>query len=248
MFICVPSPDLSMPSTMIIPRTKRERALVLEILKQTVEGLGRALGPNIEVVLHDIAMPDNSVVAIANGTITGRSIGSAIISGPFDDVGLDELLSGRSRAAGETYTIISGYKTRTRSGHVLDSTSVLFRDEKGKAYAALCINHDRSRLREVKRLIDDLIGSSIDDGRTADPDPEPCVDALIHEIIQDGIRSTGKTVSSMSKEDKVDAVHYMNKRGLFLIRSSVDIAASSLAVSRFTIYNYLDELKKSVKA
>ena len=100
----------------------------------------------------------------------------------------------------------------------------------------------------MRRLIDDLIGGNIDESRTEDPDPEPSVDALIREIIQDGIRSTGKTVSSMSKEDKVDAVHHMNRRGLFLIRSSVDIAASSLAVSRFTIYNYLDELKKSVRA
>jgi len=41
------------------------------------------------------------------------------------------------------------------------------------------------------------------------------------------------------------AVDQMRQRGIFLIRSSVDMVAKGLGVSRFTIYNYLDELKRS---
>jgi predicted transcriptional regulator YheO len=233
---------------MIVPMNKRERELVLQALKYMVEGLGRALGANTEVVLHDLHKPGASVVAIANGNITGRSVGSAIISGPYDDVGFDELLSGRACQPGETYTIVSGYQTRTRAGRELDSTSILLRDDKGKAYAALCINADRGKLREVQRLVADMLADTASQPPKTDLNAPPSVDTLIREIIQDGIRSTGKTVAAMSKEDKMDAVLHMSRRGLFLIRSSVDIAASSLSVSRFTIYNYLDELKRTAKA
>lgn len=73
----------------------------------------------------------------------------------------------------------------------------------------------------------------------------PNVDSRVKEIIEEGIRSTRKPVAIITKEDKIDAVDHMNRRGLFLMRSSVDIA--SLGVSRFTIYNYLDELMRSVR-
>ena len=43
-----------------------------------VEYLGKTLGPDYEVVLHEI-LPENSrVAAIANGSISGRSVGAPI--------------------------------------------------------------------------------------------------------------------------------------------------------------------------
>jgi predicted transcriptional regulator YheO len=52
----------------------------------------------------------------------------------------------------------------------------------------------------------------------------------------------------MTQADKKEAVRHMSRRGLFLIRSSVDMVAANLGVSRFTIYNYLDELKRVPEA
>ena len=228
---------------MITPRNDRERRLVIETLKAVVEGLQRIIGRNVEIVLHDMSRPGHSVVAIANGHITGRGVGSPIISGPFDDVALERLMSGEHVKSGETYSIVSDYRTRARTGRELDSTSIVLRDETGRAYAAFCINADRSQLRELEAMVRGLIGAE-----AAGPPQEPGddaanVDGLVNEIIQSGIAATGKPVAAMSREDKVEAVRYMNGRGLFLIRSSVDLVAASLGVSRFTIYNYLDGLK-----
>jgi predicted transcriptional regulator YheO len=228
---------------MICPETPRERELVLQTLRHAVEGLAQALGSNVEVVVHDLTRPANSVVAIANGQITGRTVGSAIISGPFDDLGLKKLLSGDGRAPGEMHTIVSGYRTRARSGQELDSTSVILRDRKGDAYAALCVNVDQSKLRQVHELLGGLLARERQPDTDGTPSP-PSVDSLVQEIIEDGIRATGKSVAAMTKDDKMEAVSHMSRRGLFLIRSSVDLAAANLGVSRFTIYNYLDELKR----
>jgi predicted transcriptional regulator YheO len=231
---------------MITPETPRERELVLQTLRYVVEGLAKALSGNVEVVLHDLSKPGSSVTAIANGHITGRTVGSAIISGPFDDLGLKKLLSGDGSAPGETYTIVSGYRTRARSGHELDSTSLILRDREGEAYAALCVNVDQSRLRQVHELLGDLLARDRQDDAGDASDP-PSVDSLVQEIIEDGIRATGKSVAAMTKDDKMEAVSHMSRRGLFLIRSSVDLVAANLGVSRFTIYNYLDELKRTVE-
>jgi len=227
------------------PATREECELVIETLKHVVEGLEKALGNNIEVVLHDLSKPGRSVVAIANGEITGRTVGSPIISGPFDDLGLKKLMSGEGAQPGENHTLVADYRTRTRTGRELDSSSVILRDTNGKAYAAFCVNADRTKLRELQSLVRDLAGEANAALAETPPSASPSVDMLVQEIIESGIEATGKPVSMMSKEDKMEAVRHMNNRGLFLIRSSVDMAATSLAVSRFTIYNYLDELKSS---
>jgi predicted transcriptional regulator YheO len=230
------------------PKNARERALVIETLKWVVEGMQHIIGRDIEIVLHDLARPGHSVVAIANGHITGRSIGSPIISGPYDDLGLQKLMSGEAAEPGKPYSIISDYRTRSRIGHQLDSTSIILRDEKGEAYAAFCVNADHSRLRELDGVVKGLLASI--GGTVPEPvEPETAsVDDLVQEIIQSGITATEKPVAAMGREDKMAAVRYMNDRGLFLIRSSVDLAAAHLGVTRFTVYNYLDQLRGKAPA
>lgn len=223
-------------------KTDRERKLIIETLKGILRGLQLILGRNIEIVLHDLSTPRNSVVAIVNGQITGRTIGSSIISGPTQDAGLQKLISGEDAATGESFTILSDYKTHARNRE-LDSTSVLLRDESGKAYAAFCINADRTKLRELEALARSLIETDLDGAKVGADSEASNVDDLIEEIIQSSVAETGKPVASMLREDKVEAVRKMNSRGLFLIRSSVDLVAKSLGVSRFTIYNYLEELR-----
>ena len=43
-----------------------------------VKFLGAALGPDYEIVLHDINGKDQSVAAIANGRISGRNVGAPL--------------------------------------------------------------------------------------------------------------------------------------------------------------------------
>jgi len=229
---------------MITPQTPRERELVLQTLRYVVEGLAAALGGNVEVVLHDLSKPGSSVAAIANGHITGRTVGSAIISGPFDDIGLKQLFSSDGLAPGETHTIVSRYQTHARSGQELDSTSLILRNGKGEAYAALCVNVDQSRIRQAQELLGGLLAPGRE-AATPEPASPPSIDSLVQEIIEDGIAATGKPVAAMTKDDKMEAVDHMSRRGLFLIRASVDMVAANLGVSRFTIYNYLDELKRA---
>lgn len=49
----------------------------------------------------------------------------------------------------------------------------------------------------------------------------------------------------MKKRHKILVVKDLKNQGLFLLRDGIDIVAHTLNVSRFTIYNYLNEIESS---
>ena len=54
-----------------------------------VEGIAKTFGKNCEVVLHDFSNLQSSIIAIENGHVTGRSVGS-----PMTEVGLKAIKKG----------------------------------------------------------------------------------------------------------------------------------------------------------
>ena len=60
-------------------------------------------------------------------------------------------------------------------------------------------------------------------------------------MLLDAVHHTGKDVKELEKEDKVAIVHYLDGKGAFLIKKSAERVADFLGISRFTVYNYLNE-------
>jgi hypothetical protein len=66
-------------------------------------------------------------------------------------------------------------------------------------------------------------------------------DALTRLI--DGVeRQLGGTLASLSREDKQRAVRMLEERGAFQLRKSIEDVADAMAVSRITVYNYLNAM------
>ena len=63
-------------------------------------------------------------------------------------------------------------------------------------------------------------------------------------IIHNAISSIGKQTQDLTREDKVAIVAYLEAKGAFLIRYSVERVAELLGMTKYTIYNYLDEIRK----
>lgn len=107
---------------------------VLCALRQVVEPLQRLLPPPSEVVLHDLSLLPNSIVAIS-GDVTGRTVG---------DPATGRLL--RSLASADFETAV-GYETTlsettlSESGR-LKSSTIIVRDESDRPVAALCTHSD----------------------------------------------------------------------------------------------------------
>lgn len=61
--------------------------------------------------------------------------------------------------------------------------------------------------------------------------------------MNDAVSKTGKEIKDLTKEEKVNIVQSLDKKGFFLIKKSAEILADFLGLSRYSIYNYLNEIK-----
>ncbi|MBC7212836.1 MAG: PAS domain-containing protein, partial [Pseudomonas sp.] len=74
------------------PTTQQERQLTLTVLQATLQALGSVVPRNVEILLHDLEHPEHSVVAIVNGHLSGRRVGSPILAAPEQDQGFKALM------------------------------------------------------------------------------------------------------------------------------------------------------------
>jgi predicted transcriptional regulator YheO len=215
-------------------------------LSLVVDAIGSIFGRHCEVVLHDLRHPERSVVAIANGHVTGRKIGSPLIAAPLQDIGIKAILENANTSS----EIISNYISQTRDGRTLKSTSVIFRDSKGRAKAGLCINLDLTDFSNASKLLGAICvehqkpeSAEVGIDRKKDHSPSDDMTSTVKSVIDDAISSIPVPLHLAEKSHKMDALGIMHDRGLFLIKGGIEYAAGALGVSRFTIYNYLKELQ-----
>jgi hypothetical protein len=71
------------------------------------------------------------------------------------------------------------------------------------------------------------------------------VDRAIDELIQMAEGQIRLPISRMSRAQKQQVVRFLDERGAFNLKKSVETVADALGVSRFTVYNYLDSSRGS---
>jgi len=219
-----------------------ERATIVRAMKTVVEVLPSMLGPNVEVVLHDLMNPEHSIIAIANGSVSGRTVGQAILSGPRNDRAFADAKKELHTRLPDQHTVTPSYTTLTTDGRRLKSATALFRDSAGEPFCALCMNADLSVFEAAHTWLEKFLHGN----NESEPNQTRSagLDELMDEVIADAVSEFGKPPSMMKKEEKIHAVNVMMQRGLFIVKGGVETAAKALGVTRFTIYNYLEECRQ----
>lgn len=209
-----------------------------------VSFLGQALGPNCEIVLHDLTDPDNAIIAIANGHISGRKIG-----GPTTDLVLKTLKEGID----EGKPFIANYNARVKSNNICRSSSFFIRDETNKIVGVLCINVDISKFVEAKKILDELIRCEAQpettEKTTADivdvfENLHDSIDDVLTAIIDNVLNKYEVTPDRMSLDEKIEVVKRLNENGLFLLKGGLSELARRMQLSEPTIYRYLNKMKE----
>lgn len=206
-----------------------EKEYLLHFVSRLGQVLGQTLGKHCEIVVHDFSSPESSIIAIANGTLTGRKVGDTL-----DALGFQLL---KSHPASD----LINYSAKTKEGKQLRSSSIFLRDEKGEIFGSLCINIDISALLQAQEWVQAALGTTTS---AIDEHFEHTVDEVLGTMIQNAVSSTGKKMADLTREDKVAVVAYLEAKGAFLIRYSVERVAELLGMTKYTIYNYLDEIRK----
>ncbi|RMW07745.1 hypothetical protein ALP03_200049 [Pseudomonas amygdali pv. tabaci] len=223
--------------------TTSEQRLVFTVLKATIGALTSVLARNTEIVLHDLNNPSASVVSIANGHVSGRRVGSPVLGGPEKDQGFAVVMQASADQEGTDPLIISDYPTNV-NGRTLRSATVVFRDSAGHPFASLCVNADLSGLSAAQAFLEQL--QPMIEAHTEQPAEPADMALLMTQVIQDAVTRIGS--GKMNKQAKVEAVRLMQERGLFIVKGGVEKAAAALGVTRFTVYNYLDEIRGNASA
>ncbi len=191
--------------------------------------LVQTLGSDCEVVLHDLEDPAHSVVYVA-GSVTGRRPGDS-----FDQLVRQVLLSGELR---EDY--VANYFFTASNGKEIRSSTVLIKDAQGALQGALCVNLDTTRLAKQAAFLQSFLPVSRAERLVTEQPPEHI--ARMIENLMDQIIGAEEP-KTLSRENRVEKVRFMDSKGIFLMKGSVERAAEKLGVNKVTIYSYLDEIR-----
>ncbi len=203
-----------------------------EVFSRLAKGIAAQFGEKCEVVLHDYDEPfDHTIIAIENGHITGRKVGES-----STNLGL-EVMKG-SKEGDDKYSYIA----QTKCGKVLRSSTIYIKDENGTAIGSLCINFDITDLKMAENTLRTITNnnSNQETREVITNDISELLDALVWQSID----YVGIPVAHMSREDKINGLKFLDRKGALLIKKSAEKIAKVYDISLFTLYNYLDEGKK----
>lgn len=210
----------------------------LDFFQRLLKAIGSTFGDQCEVLLHDYSLSEGyekTIVAIENGHLTGRKVGDC-----GSNLGL-EVLRG-SVENGDKYN----YITQSRDGKVFRSSSIYIRDEEQKPIGCLCINFNISDFLLAENTL-----KSITHHESSNEEEEffaNNVNDLLDHMLQEAIKQIGKPVNHMTREEKIAAIAYLDSKGAFLITKSGDKVCEFLGISKYTLYNYLDEVRRNSEA
>ena len=220
----------------------------LRILIPVVRGLAKILGRDYEVNLHDVSIPERSLVLCENGYVTGRSEG-----GPMTDFGLLMLQSEEYQSREGVFN----YLAKNNRGELIKCSCIFIRDENDKIIGFLCINYDLKKAVAAQELIEGLLRVEMS-GAGVEPAeepgarfPEPVRESFaqdIDEVVGDSLaqvkRRIGKPFKYLTKPEKKEVVRELHDKGFFLLKGSVEILAAEMGNTKFTIYSYIREIQK----
>jgi len=206
-----------------------------------VKTIAEMFGKKCEVLIHDFSNPQHSIVAIENGHVTGRKIGD-----PITDLALS--VWKKNGYENKKIDRIVNYKTKSKDGKILKSSTVFIRNNQKKIIGCICINYDITVDLMFHKVMDEFCTTVDLDKEKSEKGIETFtsdVNEVLKNIIQEAVEKIGKPIPLMQKEDKLMVAKIADEKGAFLIKGAIAQLAKEINVSRFTIYNYLEEIKVS---
>ncbi|MFZ5942916.1 MAG: helix-turn-helix transcriptional regulator [Bacillota bacterium] len=204
---------------------------ILAALIPVAEGIRDNFGSSCEVVIHDLRTPENSLFYLA-GNLTGRKPGA-----PITNLVLEKI-----KQKGNSAANLIGYETTTKGGKTLKSSTIFIKDQSGEIIGCMCINFDMTNILTCMEILESFTKLNKAENETKEEFFHDVNEAM-EEIVHGVLREYHKPKTLLEKEDKVNIVEKLEDKGVFLVKGAVDYVASILGVSRYTIYNYLDEVR-----
>lgn len=207
-----------------------DEQFVLELINQIGEAIALMFGPNCEICISDLDNLDHAVLYIYNGHITGRKVGSPLIE------------EAKLRVQNTDDNVHINYKkTLKKNGPSLKSSTIV--KKIGSRHIAFCINYDCTDIENIQyNLMQFLRTSSNQENLDILGINTP---SALAPIIESSIQNLHKPIKDFKKADRLAVVRDLDKKGILHIQNSVRLIADALNVSRYSIYNYIKEVRET---
>ena len=247
---------ININKNVIHPSEISDRSIIMlknqEQLIMAADLIAAQFGPDTEVVIHDFTGDlEHTIVYIVNGHVTGREVGGSPTKLFIKYVSFETHEKYKFR-----------YITNMPDGRVIRSSTVNFFDDEGQITGAMCINQDITNLAMLQKAFGSMAEARYFENWNAsavvpvaansasDNDSElnpASIQGLLEGIIAEGLNTIGMPPDKMNKDAKIRFITFLDKRGVFLIQKSGQRVCDLLGISKFTLYNYLDEIRGKQK-
>lgn len=205
-----------------------EKEQILGVLKKIADSIANTFPNAMEVVLHDLYNLNNSIVYI-KGEVTNREI-----NGPATDL-VVRLLYKYGNNVKDQYN----YKSISKDGREIKSTTSFFRNNNNEVVAALCINFDMTSFLNALKVLEaftktnEIKNEKLKESFTRD------INETIDALFEEAVDAVGKQPATMTVQERVTLVKELQNLGVFQIKGGVEHVGSRMGVTKYTIYNYL---------
>lgn len=205
---------------------------IFELLSRVARAIVATVGPQCEVVVHDLRQPEHSVIAIS-GNLTGRAVGAPV---PDTDLLPHNL--------GSFQEDLLRLPLRTSHGRDLLSSTVWVRDTGGCIVGAICINMDFNDLRRARDLLQHALAetefaSETERLETFATSPQDFVEIALRSAL----KKIDKPPHRLNRQDKIAIVSALEQAEVFRFSHTIEIIIERLGISRASIYAYLKEIR-----
>ncbi len=220
--------------------------LQLEPYKGVLRMLGGQFGDSCQSVLYSLEQDQDKLegaVVSVSGTTTNANIGDPLPA--FLETHI------REKGMASQY----GFINKAFPSLVLRTSLEFLRDEAGEVFGCICIHHNIVHIKMITSFLDELTRPN----NLEDEDEESSaaggegrqytasniqgfLDNIISEFLEEHLEANN--FAALDKNDKLDLIKELDRRGVFLVKGAVNLIAKRINVSKFSIYNYLDEIRE----
>lgn len=204
------------------------KAELFTVLDNIAKGVAETFGTNCETLIHDLDRGDHPILAIYNGHVTGRTVGSttSIQDGAPAEYELD-----LQRLQSPHINMLAAEDNR----HIKSTTIPVFAQD---GVLGLGINFDFTAIGQAEhalRSLTSINGFLYDDLRRNQP-------LQVDSLFQEAAASLGKPIANLTKEERLTLLQRLKSNHFFEQHKAIPYLAEQLNVSRHTIYKNLKEI------
>ncbi|MFV0332677.1 MAG: helix-turn-helix domain-containing protein [Tropicimonas sp.] len=203
-----------------------------------METLVAQFGANCQAQLYDLRGGGGGALVAVAGSVMEVQIGARLA--PPVLARLEQ--AGRSRSGNTLFT------ATTPDGRRLSTSLTVLRDPAGEAPVGclkidFCIESLMSSIDMLQTFCKVDIPPPAPQGATSiGPDD---IGEITDTIIADALRDQGSPRNLTGKAYRLEVVRRLEERGVFLVKGAVEMVSTKLNISKYSVYNYLDQIRKA---